>query len=285
MPEKAWKRASALNTWGTNAIEGNTLTWRDVERVLLEDRSVGNRPRRDVMETIQHEIAFRGLLPRRQKPITLTTVLELHEEVFRGILADAGQWRRANMRIVGSRHVPPRAEKVLVSMQEWAEEYSRRDTVGESVLFLAAWMHYEFEAIHPFSDGNGRVGRLLLNLHLLKHNWPPVHILPLDRKAYLSCLEAARTGDLSELEDFLRTTMARSLLDLLDQVGTKVDELRPLKAFAIKGPYSAQYLSLRAGQGILPAIMIKGDWHTSQRALQLYRGEIGRKSQHSQKRR
>jgi Fic family protein len=285
LPEGVWKRAGALNTWGTNAIEGNTLTWHDVERLLLADRSVGNRPRRDVLETIQHDAAFRSLLSRRQKPVTLATALELHEAVFRGILPDAGQWRRVNVRIAGTKHVPPRMERVLDSMEKWVEEYNRRDTVGEGVFFLAAWTHHEFESIHPFSDGNGRVGRLLLNLHFLKHDWPPVHILPPDRESYLSCLEVAHTGNLAKLEDFLRTMMASSLLDLLDQVGTKDDELKPLKAFAAKGPYSAQYLSLRAGQSVLPAVMIRGDWHTSQRALQLYRCEFGRELRPTKKRR
>jgi Fic family protein len=59
LPDDVWKRSSALNTWGTNAIEGNTLTWKDVERLLLEDLSVANKPIRDVLETLQHESTFR----------------------------------------------------------------------------------------------------------------------------------------------------------------------------------------------------------------------------------
>src|SRR5947209_15409782 len=106
IPAAVWKRTGALNTWGTNAIEGNTLTRDEVERLLLEQRSVGNRPVPDVIETIQHEAAFRGLLGRRALPIRLMTVLELHEEVFRGIKADAGQWRRVNVRITGTRVAP-----------------------------------------------------------------------------------------------------------------------------------------------------------------------------------
>src|SRR5881296_4224548 len=85
LPPRVWRRTGALNTWGTNAIEGNTLSRADVERILLEQKSVGNRPLSDVMETIQHAAAFANLLERRRAPIRLTTVLELHEEVFRGI--------------------------------------------------------------------------------------------------------------------------------------------------------------------------------------------------------
>lgn len=277
LPESVWKRTGALNTWGTNAIEGNTLTWRDVERVLLEQRSVGNRPIADVLETLQHEAAFRGLIQRLDAPIRLQTVLELHETVFRGIYPDAGQWRPVSVQITGSRHTPPRAEKVVTAIASWEEEYAERDLAGESAFGLASWMHHRFEAIHPFTDGNGRIGRLLLNMHFLKHSWPPVHVLPPHRSRYIHALELGHSGDLGELEAFLKTAMARSLLDLLDQVGTQEDELKPLKALKVRGDHSPKYLGLRASQGELPAIKISGKWHTSERALRLYGQLVSRK--------
>ena len=276
LPPGVWRRTGALNTWGTNAIEGNTLTRKDVERILLEGRSVSNRSLPDVLETIQHERAFESLLRRRTDPIRLSSVLDLHDTVFGGIKPDAGQWRRVNVRIAGVRHVPPRMEKVVALMSDWEESYAKQDMAGAGVFPLGARMHFEFESIHPFSDGNGRVGRLLLNLHFLKHNWPPVHILPPDRSRYLGSLNASHTGDLPGLEAFLTAAMGRSLLDLLDQVGTTEDELKPLRKMAARGPYSAKYLGLRAGQERLPAIQIAGDWHTSDRALRVYRQRVGR---------
>lgn len=276
IPQGVWKRTGALNTWGTNAIEGNTLSRIDVERILLEQKSVGNRPLPDVMETIQHAAAFANLLVRRNAPIRLTTVLDLHEEVFRSIKADAGRWRQVNVRIAGMKHAPPRMEKVVPMMSEWEEEYRRRDMVGEDPSALGAWMHFEFESVHPFSDGNGRIGRLLLNLHFLKHGWPPIHVLPPDRERYLRCLVRGHDGDLSDLQAFLRVAMARSLLDLLDQVGTRQDELKPLRDLSKQSPYSAKYLSLRASQEELPAIKASGDWHSSERAVRAYRDLVGR---------
>ncbi len=276
LPEDVWKRSSALNTWGTNAIEGNTLTWKEVERLLLEGKNIGNRPIRDVLETIQHESTYRDLLQRRSQPITLVTVLELHESVFKRVKADAGQWRRVNVRITGSTLVPPRMEKVVPEMEALLRQYDNRDLEGAETFDLGAWFHHGFESVHPFSDGNGRVGRLLLNLHFLRRNWPPIHVLPPDRETYLSAMEKGNQSDLSDLVSFLKELMGRSLLDLLDQVGTGDDELRPLKKLASKGPYSAHYLSLRAGQGELPAIKVSGDWRTSVRALRLYREFTGR---------
>ncbi|TET89141.1 MAG: Fic family protein [Methanomassiliicoccales archaeon] len=277
LPESVWKRIGALNTWGTNAIEGNTLTWRDVERVLLEQRSVGNRPISDVLETLQHEAAFRGLTQQLEAPIRLQIVLKLHETVFRGIYPDAGHWRRVNVRITGSTHTPPRAEKVVTAMASWEEEYTERDLKGEPTFGLASWMHHRFEAIHPFTDGNGRIGRLLLNLHFLKHSWPPVHVLPPDRSRYVHALESGHSGDLSELEAFLKIAAARSLLDLLDQVGTQEDELKPFGTLKVRGDHSTNYLGLRASQGELPAIKMSGKWHSSERGVRLYAQFVGRR--------
>ncbi|HUV62236.1 MAG TPA: Fic family protein [Thermoplasmata archaeon] len=276
LPEDVWKRTSALNTWGTNAIEGNTLTWHDVEVLLIEKRSVGNRPIGDVLETLQHEKVFRDLPQLRAQPITLETILELHETVFRGVRVDAGTWRRVNVRITGSRHTPPRMEKVVDEMRSMLMDYEDRDVKGEDVFTLGAWLHHTFESIHPFSDGNGRVGRLLLNLHFLKHNWPPVHILPPDRERYLDCMDQGHSGDLSCLVDLATELAGRSILDLLNHVGTAEDELKPLKQLEGKSGHSAKYLRLRAGHGELPALKISGDWHTSRRAIRLYREAVGR---------
>ena len=277
LPDEVWKRTAALNTWGTNALEGNTLTRADVEKLLLEGRSVGNRPVLDVLETIQHEQAFRRLTSRATAPIRMTSAMELHEEVFHGLDPEAGMWRRITVLIEGSSYTPPRPDRVIPLMSEWEQEYNERDIRGDPVFPLAAWMHHRFESIHPFRDGNGRVGRLLLNLHYLKHSWPPVHISPNDRRVYLRSLDVGHQGDLSLLEEFLRVAMSKSLLDLLDQVGTSEDELKPLKAFANRGLYSANYLSVRAGQGELPAVKRLRAWHTSSRGFALYRSEIGRK--------
>ncbi|UCE39128.1 MAG: Fic family protein [Thermoplasmata archaeon] len=277
LPESALKRSAALNTWGTNAIEGSTITRAEAERILLEERSVAGKPIRDVMETIQHERAFRSLLNRRKREITLETVLELHEEVFRGILYDAGQWRRVNVRIKGAKFAPPRMEKVVKEMNDWMNEYRKRDIEGEDTFELASWMHYKFEWIHPFGDGNGRVGRLLLNLHFLRRNWPFVHVLPPNQKEYLKALNAASGGDFSLFVNLTKTLMGASLVDLLDQVGTKKDKLITLKKAVKISPYSEKYLALRCKQGELPALKSGREWRTSERALGLYSDLVGRK--------
>ena len=199
LPDTVVKTAASLNTWGTNAIEGSTISRKDADRILQDGETPGSKPLRDVLETVQHERTFRGLLETGKMQVTLETVLELHEGVFKFILPDAGLWRRVNVRIRGAGFTPPRMEKVLLEMQKWVDEYRKRDIEGENVFSLGAWMHFEFERIHAFADGNGRAGRLLLNLHFLNRNWPPVHVLPVHRDKYLECLNDAARGDLSNL--------------------------------------------------------------------------------------
>jgi Fic family protein len=277
LPDPLWRRTAALNTWGTNAVEGSTITYEDARDILLDQVTPGIRPMRDVLETLQHDRAFRGLIDRRSRGIDLKTVLELHEEVFRGVLPDAGQWRRINVRIGAARYSPPRPEKVIAEMESWQEELRRRELEGADIFDTVAWMHCEFERIHPFTDGNGRVGRLLLNLHLHRHNWPPVHVLPGDRKRYLSCLGSASEGDLKPLREFLVMISGSSLLDLLHQVGTRLDDLVSLKDISGEFPYVPQYLALRCQQGAIPALKVGREWRTSRRALQFYVREVGRK--------
>ncbi len=275
LPDPVWKRTSALNTWGTNAIEGSTIGWKDAEKILFQGITPAGKPVDDVRVTIQHEEAFRSLTDHKEMDLEL--VLKLHEQVFLGVLKDAGNWRRINVRITGVKISPPRMEKVRDEMIRWEEEYRRRDIEGEDTFTLGAWMHHEFERIHPFSDGNGRIGRLLLNLHFLNRNWPPVHILPKQRDEYIRSLNEYDRDNPSALEDLLKVRMASGLLDLLDQVGTSADVLISLKEASEISPYNEKYLSLRCSQGELPALREGREWRTSPRALDLYVSSLGRK--------
>jgi len=277
LPIPVLERQSITNTWGTNSIEGNTLSLAEVEKVIVSGQSVGNRPLGDIIETRNHYMAFMSLGSLTSRSINLVLVQKLHEKVFKGVMTDVGQWRKSNVWIRAASFTPTRWEKVVPQLTEWQKEYTKRERAGADPFESAAWMHHRFESIHPFSDGNGRVGRLLLNLHFLKHNWPPVNITPFDRADYIDALDTGNDGDLADLTEFLRVVMGRSLIDLLDQVGSsRDDELHTTTELGKKPPYSAKYLALRAKQGSLPAIKRTRDWMTSRRALSLYLKHVGR---------
>ncbi len=159
--------------------------------------------------------------------------------------------------------------------QEWEQNYVKMEMKREDIFVQAAQMHFDFESIHPFSDGNGRVGRLLLNIHFLNHNWPITNILPKDRSAYLDALEAAHNQGLNKLIEFLKTNMAKSLIFLLDMIGPEEDKLMTLnEAREVSGTeYSSKYLALRMEQGELPGIRLNNVWKTSLASINLY-GEM-----------
>jgi Fic family protein len=277
-PEKTLQESFILNTWGTNAIEGNTLTLEEVTRVIESGMTVPNRPVRDLMETVQHRAALAEVVSGTIYEINMKSALVLHNMIFHGILQDAGKWRTVNVRISNSKYSPPRVEKLISLLREWEQHYIEMEMKHEDVFSQAAEMHYGFESIHPFSDGNGRVGRLLLNIHFLNHNWPLLHILPHEKKAYLDALESAHLKGTSGLKSFLETNMARSLVFMLDMVGSEEDKLLNLneakKASGVD--YSTKYLALRIKQGEIPGISLNSRWKTSPAAITIYQEIKGR---------
>ena len=278
MPENVLQYSYILNTWGTNAIEGNTLTLGEVTRIIENGISVPDRPVRDLMETIQHRTALAEVVSRKIYNVNMKSALDLHNIIFHGILIDAGQWRNVNVRISGSKYSPPRVEKILSTLQTWEKHYIEMEMNRMDIFSQAAEMHYGFESIHPFSDGNGRVGRLLLNIHFLKHNWGFINILPQDRGSYLDSLEIAHQNGVTKLREFLEINIARSLIFMLDMIGSEEDKLLTLnEAKKTSGTdYSSKYLALRINQGELPGIRLNSMWKTSPAAIRLYQEIKGR---------
>lgn len=271
--DNVWEEMAVLNTWSSNAIEGISLTQEEVRTLLVKGISVGGHSARDVLAVIQHGNAFRDLRSRVDEPMSTAVAVELHDAVFRGVIPGAGRWRDADVHIPGSKHRPPHGEEVDSAMGEWEAEYGRQCRDGEPAIKLAAWMHYSFEAIHPFVRGNGRIGRLLLNLHLIKQGWPPIHVLPTDRKGYFAALEEGNMGDLAGLEALIRIATARSLLHIMDLLGRDEDRLRPIDVLEQRGTGFVDFLGHMADEGQLPAVRVGNTWYTTGRALELFNGE------------
>lgn len=190
-------------TYNSNKIEGSTLTEDDTAAILFENRSIPDKTIIEQMEAKNHQAALGFLFDYllNDGKVDETFVLRLHAILMNGIQTDAGSYRRHGVRIVGSNVVTANHLKVPALMRELAKEYEKK--TGDT-LALVARVHSRFEQIHPFSDGNGRVGRLLMNAILLINNLPPALIFQEARRFYMLYLNQSQIqGDFSRLEDFL----------------------------------------------------------------------------------
>jgi Fic family protein len=202
-------------TYTSNAIEGNTLTLRETAEVIEHGITVGGKPLRDHLEAVDHYNAvlwMRELASSATAPSEMT-VRELHRRiVFRSQPEIAGIYSTLPRRIAGTPVIFPNAAKIPLLMQEFGDWLGHVEPVP-SITFEA---HFRLSAIHPFTDGNGRTSRLLMNLLLLRGGYPPVAVRPEDRKAYLDTLEhASLRDDLRPFQTFMHERLDATLRDYL----------------------------------------------------------------------
>jgi Fic family protein len=264
-----------VHTYHSNAIEGNTLTLQETKLVLEEGLTIGGKSLREHLEASNNAKAFDRMeeLTKKKRAIDHVTIQEIHEIVTRGILEDAGRYRTRNVRIAGAAKIPPDWSKIIKLMDELIEEITESK---EHPIETASFLHHRFVEIHPFSDGNGRVARLLTNLYLMARDYPPVVLKKEDRGKYYKSLRAADAGNLVPFANFIAKAVDENLTLYLSISGGN-DELLPLKELAIETPYSQEYLSLRARQGLLDAVKIGKIWYSSKRAVKNYLSEHGKK--------
>jgi Fic family protein len=181
-------------TYTSNAIEGNTLTHRETAEVIEHGITVGGKSLREHLEAVDHYEAVQWMrgLAAQTTPIAEDTVCELHRRIVaRSQPAIAGIYSPHPRRIAGSPVIFPNPLKVPQLMEEFGAWLSRVPSTPEG----AFEGHFRLTAIHPFSDGNGRTARLLMNLMLIRGGYPPVAVRPEDRKPYLDGLERGSLAD------------------------------------------------------------------------------------------
>ena len=179
-------------TYNSNAIEGNTLTLRETDMVL-RGLTIDKKPLKDHLEAVGNRDAFEYVreLVAERIPLSQRVVRELHQLVLADKPRDRGVYRSVPVRILGSLHEPVEPFLIEQSMQDLIDAFNRNP--DHSVSDLARF-HIEFEAIHPFIDGNGRTGRLLVNLELMKEGYPPIDIKYADRKLYYEAFDGYHSG-------------------------------------------------------------------------------------------
>lgn len=174
-------------TYNSNAIEGNTLTLRETD-LVLRGLTIDRKPLKDHMEAVGHKEAFDFVseLVKDNIPISESIIKQIHYLVLADKREDRGVYRRVPVRIVGAQHEPVPPYFIRQKMEQLLYDFAAST---EHIVTKLARFHIEFEGIHPFIDGNGRTGRLLVNLELMKSGFPPIDIKFTDRIAYYNAFD------------------------------------------------------------------------------------------------
>jgi Fic family protein len=193
LSEEDWIKFTEAFTFNTNAIEGSTIDPKEVAEILERDKWP-DKSKGDISETygVAKAIEF---IRKTGDHLSLPLILELHRIVFENSKPFAGKLRENGVEVVVTdghggivhRGAPStRVRVMLLELVRWYDKSKNR----YSPLVLAAVVHNQFENIHPFQDGNGRIGRLMLNNILLKHKMPPINIELKNRQQYYAALQA-----------------------------------------------------------------------------------------------
>lgn len=189
--EKELQNFAIKFTYDTQRIEGSTLTHRETADLLERGITPKNKPIRDVKEAEAHKDLFYEIL-RLGKGLSLQVVLDWHWNLFRLTQHDiAGKIRKHQVAISGSKFMPPSPVEISPMLSDFINWYNKNKERIHPVE-LAALAHLKFVTIHPFTDGNGRISRLIMNFILNKKGYPMFDILYEGRNSYYNALERSQ---------------------------------------------------------------------------------------------
>lgn len=204
-------------TYNSNAIEGNTLTLRETA-LVLEGITIDKKPLKDHLEAVGHRDAFLYVqaLVQDQAAFSEAVIKQIHTLVLMDRPEDRGIYRQIPVRILGAFHEPPEPMVVPELMEKLFAEFDNKKI---HPLESAALFHLKFEGIHPFVDGNGRTGRLIMNLFLMQNGYPPINIKFTDRKAYYDCFDRYyKDGDAAPMVEMVSAYVEGQLRRCLDLI-------------------------------------------------------------------
>ena len=176
-------------TYNSNAIEGNTLTLRETA-LVLEGVTIDKKPLKDHLEAVGHRDAFLYVedLVKEKIEFSEYIIKQIHTLVLMDRPEDRGIYRKIPVRIMGAYHTPSDPVLVPEQIERLINEFN---TVNKlHIIEKAALFHLKFEGIHPFIDGNGRTGRLILNLMLMQSGLPPINVKYSDRRRYYDAFDS-----------------------------------------------------------------------------------------------
>ncbi|HEU5373953.1 MAG TPA: Fic family protein [Ktedonobacteraceae bacterium] len=250
-------------TYHSNAIEGNTLTLAETEMVLEYGLTIGGHPLREHLEVTNHARAYDALARLARTPIDMETVLSLHRLVKAQIDEDAGHLRTGQVHIRGASFIPPPARDLPLYLAQWTRWLQSDQALSYDPVTRAAVAHHDFESLHPFFDGNGRVGRLLLNIMLMQDGYPPALILRDWRQRYFQALQQASAGDYQAIIDLAGQAVELSLDRYLQACQEATTHQLSLKELAPIFETTTDYLGQLARSGKFAAQKRGLHWYAS----------------------
>ena len=205
------------HTYNSNAIEGNTLTLQETA-LVLQGITIDKKPLKDHLEAVGYKEAFQYVeeLAKQDKDLSEFDIKSIHNLVLADRPEDRGTFRRVNVRIAGALTNPvqpyliePKIEELLNNYKEWSKTMH--------IVECVANFHLHFESIHPFIDGNGRTGRLIMNLQLIKEGLPAINIKFADRRKYYDAFdEYSRTGSSEAMIKLVGEAVVSRLREMIE---------------------------------------------------------------------
>ncbi|WP_219667143.1 Fic family protein [Streptomyces bambusae] len=281
----------------STALEGNTLVLREVEALLDQGRAVGAKPLREYNEVQGYAEAARWVYGQALEPdawhdgrlITLAEVRHIHHVAMTPFWNVAphpdasgreapGNFREHDIEAFAEGMTPPPWPLVPAQVEQWVSDVcalglriERNEDLGRPLPEELANTHNQFERIHPFLDGNGRTGRLVMNLVLVRLGYPPIIILKRQRDAYLAGLRRADAGDCGALGELIARAMEDNLNRFIVPNVAGPARMVPLAAL-VDEELSLAALRQAAQRGRLNATQgADGVWRSSRRSVEAYK--------------
>jgi Fic family protein len=283
--EDIWTDIWYSEVHSSTAIEGNTLALREVAVLLAHGQAVGNRPLKDYLEVKGYADAARWVYEQglaAGELMTLNDVRQLHHQVMSPVWQvephpyahDAegpGSWRQHNIQQFSGGMKPPEFTDVPMLMSDWVADVNRVRGADGPIAENVARLHYEFERIHPFIDGNGRTGRLLANLILVRLGYPPAIVHKRQREVYLDALREADRGELGRLGELFAEAIIENLTKFILPAIAGPARLVPLESLVTR-ELNLAALRKAAQRGRLRAIRTPaGTWQSTRLWVEAYK--------------
>ena len=245
--------------YNSNAIENSTLTLEDTEDILIRNQIRSDHEIREIYEAKNLASAIEYLMDNPEKEISVELILKLHKTLLTNIRDEiAGRFRSGKEWVRVGTHIGANPEFVNGFMHELVEKYN--SNTDEYFLDKIAYFHAEFENIHPFGDGNGRIGRLLTNEQLDILGLPPI-IIPNKSKFdeyYPTLDEYTKTNKTDKLTELFASLLIEALYRRIAKLTAKM--IIPVAEWARNNNINLQSATNKAIRGTIPAFRVRGHW-------------------------